>query len=84
MANFVSPKQDKYKTDLSDVKTPPRWKRPDEVMRLHRLRMKHKALQARLSKTQLYGVHSISQLNSSVAYEDGQGLGKRKNIFRFV
>lgn len=32
-----------------DSKTPPHWKRPEDVMRLHKLRVKKRALQFRFT-----------------------------------
>lgn len=56
--------------------TPEKWKRPDEVMKLHRLRLKKKALQARMNRTE--GSPLSSQLNTSV----DSISAKRKNPFR--
>lgn len=55
------------------------WKTPDEVMKLHRLRMKKKALQARMNRTE-------SSINPSVNASKvlSQSTEKRKNPFRFV
>lgn len=57
---------------------PSTWKTPDEVMKLHRLRMKKKALQARMNRTE----SSISPLNASKTLS--QPTEKRKNPFRYV
>lgn len=55
------------------------WKTPDEVMKLHRLRMKKKALQARMNRTE-------SSINSSLnaATTLPQLTEKRKNPFRYI
>lgn len=63
-------------TSLSAL-TPEKWKTPEEVMKLHRLRMKKKALQARMNRTETTPLSS-SQLNTSV----DTALAKRKNPFK--
>lgn len=56
----------------------PAWKRPDEVMKLHRLKQKKRALQARMNKTDLPQVDVESYFNiGSEAVPQ-----KRKNPFR--
>jgi hypothetical protein len=56
----------------------PVWKRPDEVMKLHRLKQKKKALQARMKKTDLPQVEGERYFNiGSEAVPQ-----KRKNPFR--
>jgi hypothetical protein len=56
----------------------PTWKRPDEVMKLHRLKQKKRALQARMNKTDLPQIvgKSFFNVGSEVVSE------KRKNPFR--
>ncbi|XP_075233388.1 humpty dumpty [Lycorma delicatula] len=81
MSNLLSPKREQCKTNQLDPKTPPQWKRPNEVMRLHKIRMKHKALQARMSKTQS-PYNQASQLNASIDSAIGKESEKRKNPFR--
>lgn len=56
----------------------PTWKHPDEVMKLHRLKQKKRALQARMNKTDPPQIVGKSFLNagSEVVSE------KRKNPFR--
>jgi hypothetical protein len=56
----------------------PAWKRPDEVMKLHRLKQKKRALQARMNKTDLPQVEGESYFNiGSEAVSQ-----KRNNPFR--
>lgn len=62
------------------AQTPEKWKRPDEVMRLHKLRIKKKALQARMNRTELPSI-KIPLMTSvgSVSVTE-----KRKNPFRLA
>jgi hypothetical protein len=54
------------------------WKRPEEVMKLHRMKQKKRALQARMNKTNLPQVEGESYFNiGSDAVPQ-----KRKNPFR--
>lgn len=55
--------------------TPEKWKRPEDVMKLHRLRMKKKALQARMNRPE---APSASPANLSL----DSAFTKRKNPFR--
>lgn len=61
------------------------WKRPDEVMQLHRLKMRKRALQARMNRTSVATGSSAMNQNSAVPSMDGvgaEGAGqKRKNPF---
>lgn len=56
----------------------PAWKRPDEVMKLHRLKQKKRALQARMNKT------DTSQVEEKCFFSAGSKeiSEKRKNPFR--
>ncbi|XP_069688838.1 protein downstream neighbor of son homolog isoform X2 [Periplaneta americana] len=56
----------------------PSWKRPDEVMRLHRLKQKKKALQARMNKTDI--PRTVDKSNLSL--KDDSVSQKRKNPFQ--
>lgn len=56
----------------------PTWKRPDEVMKLHRLKQKKKALQARMNKTDLPQAVRKSFFN----VENETVSEKRRNPFR--
>ncbi|XP_054262662.1 protein downstream neighbor of son homolog [Macrosteles quadrilineatus] len=58
------------------AKTPEKWKRPEDVMKLHRLRMKKKALQARMNRSDIPQPSPV--LNTSV----DSAITKRKNPFR--
>ncbi|XP_021917371.1 protein downstream neighbor of son homolog isoform X2 [Zootermopsis nevadensis] len=64
--------------ELVDGTLSPTWKRPDEVMKLHRLKQKKKALQARMNKPDLpqNAARSFFNVGSEVVSE------KRKNPFR--
>lgn len=55
----------------------PAWKRPDEVMKLHRLKQKKRALQARMNKT------DTSQVEGKCFFNTGSKAisQKRKNPF---
>lgn len=55
----------------------PAWKRPDEVMKLHRLKQKKRALQARMDKT------DTSQVKEKCFFNPGskEVSQKRKNPF---
>lgn len=55
----------------------PAWKRPDEVMKLHRLKQKKRALQARMNKT------DTSQVEEKCFFNTGNKAvsQKRKNPF---
>lgn len=55
--------------------TPEKWKRPEDVMKLHRLRMKKKALQARMNRSEAPSA-STATLSLDSAFT------KRKNPFR--
>lgn len=59
------------------AKTPEKWTTPEEVMKLHRLRLKKKALQARMNRSDSVALPS-SQLNTSA----DAAVTKRKNPFR--
>jgi len=37
--------------ELDSGCTPPKWKRPEDVMKMHRMKMKKRALQARFVKS---------------------------------
>lgn len=80
MANLKSPVRERYVSDMTDIKTPPRWKRPDEVMRLHRVRAKHKALQARMKNAQISSNQPL--VNTSIDSVLSQETEKRKNPFK--
>lgn len=56
--------------------TPEKWKRPEEVMKLHRLRMKKNALQARMNRQETPAPTSANLSLDSVF------TTKRKNPFR--
>lgn len=55
------------------------WVRPNEVMALHRLKLKKKALQARMNRTSIPSSLSSNDLNSSLS--SNCAGGKRKNPF---
>jgi hypothetical protein len=54
------------------------WKRPDEVMKLHRLKQKKRSLQARMNKTDIPQVEKESYFNIG----NEAVTQKRKNPFR--
>jgi hypothetical protein len=56
----------------------PAWKRPDEVMKLHRLKQKKRSLQARMNKTDIPQVERESYFNIGKEAV----TQKRKNPFR--
>lgn len=55
--------------------TPEKWKRPEDVMKLHRLRLKKKALQARMNRSE-----APSATSATLSLEPA--FTKRKNPFR--
>ncbi|XP_012267384.2 protein downstream neighbor of son homolog [Athalia rosae] len=60
------------------------WKMPDQVMQLHRLKLKKRALQARMNRTSIQKVPSSIDLTSSLTSIDGSVnpvSQKRKNPF---
>ncbi|XP_050542308.1 protein downstream neighbor of son homolog [Daktulosphaira vitifoliae] len=60
---------------LDNNSTPPKWKRPEDVMKMHRIRMKKRALQSRFSKSM--------DATSTVAFTDQTGQrSPAKNPFR--
>ncbi|XP_050432346.1 protein downstream neighbor of son homolog [Adelges cooleyi] len=62
--------------ELDSNSTPPKWKRPEDVMRLHRMKMKKRALQSRFSK-------SMDASSSAVAANCQTGQrSPAKNPFR--
>lgn len=62
---------------MADEKPARVWTRPEEVIRLHKLKMKKKALQARMEKS-LSGNNGEDNKIS----ESNTVIGKRKNPFK--
>ncbi|EEZ98590.1 protein downstream neighbor of son homolog [Tribolium castaneum] len=65
----------------SPKKPAPKWHHPSEVMKLHKLKMKKKALQARIAGGTLNTSLSDAQDNKNAALEDIISAKKRKNPF---
>uniref|UniRef100_A0A1B6ECR0 Protein downstream neighbor of son homolog n=1 Tax=Clastoptera arizonana TaxID=38151 RepID=A0A1B6ECR0_9HEMI len=60
-----------------EPQTPEKWKRPDEVMRMYNLRMKKKALQARMNRTE----NPLIKPTNNVPLLSPKVSEKRKNPF---
>lgn len=58
------------------------WTRPDQVMRLHRMKLKKRALQARMNKTHTADTHDSTENSDKFNFSVPQRLSqKRKNPF---
>lgn len=64
--------------------TSPLWKRPEDVMKLHRLKMKKRALQARMSGRCLSNFIESENSMDSVSLAVVPVSEKRKNPFRYI
>lgn len=70
---------DKPSKGALNALTPEKWKRPEDVMKLHKLRVKKKALQARMNRTETVSTTACApNFNSSL----DSVFTKRKNPFR--
>ncbi|XP_066586454.1 protein downstream neighbor of son homolog isoform X2 [Prorops nasuta] len=75
---------DKTMQEPEKVNNALEWKRPDQVMELHRLKMKKRALQARISGTSYSNVNINQSLNARTNGNDQMSTiisQKRKNPF---
>ncbi|PSN30917.1 Protein downstream neighbor of son [Blattella germanica] len=65
----------------SSAPVSPSWKRPDEVMKLHRLKVKQRALQARFNKS-LPRTPEKNQCNTSREIQNQEDNNEKRNPFR--